>query len=92
VLVMAVSLIILAAGVRRLKLHESAYAASILIVPLISKDLMSYSRYAITAWPLFLIIASWLCDRKRLMATILALSLIVQLFLTVRLVNWDWVG
>lgn len=91
-LVMAVSIVILAAGARRLKGMETAYAAAILVIPLISKDLMSYSRYAVAAWPLFLIIATWSVNRKWPAATILILSVIGQLLLTVRLVNWEWVG
>jgi hypothetical protein len=89
---MTLSIIILMVGMRRLRITETAYAAVILFIPLISKDLMSYSRYAITAWPLFLLIALWLSNRKWLVIMILAFSIIAQLFLTIRLINWDWVG
>jgi hypothetical protein len=92
VIVMTLSIIILMVGMRRLRITETAYAAVILFIPLIAKDLMSYSRYAITAWPLFLLIALWLSNRKWLVIMILALSIIAQLFLTIRLTNWDWVG
>lgn len=91
-LVMAASLLILALGMRRLQSHETVYTAAIMIVPLIAKDLLSYSRYVMPAWPLFFILAAVFRRRAWLFGLLLLVSLLGQVVLTMRLVNWEWVG
>lgn len=95
VIVLATSLIVWLLGLRVVPLHYSAYALAILMIPLLAKDdLMSYSRYALLAWPLFLIPVLWVRDRfRRLWLAPLALaSLLLQRIAVGEFVNWHWVG
>jgi hypothetical protein len=94
VLTMVVSLALLLLGFRRLRPAETAYAAVVLLVPLISKDLMSFSRFALHAWPLFLTIGLFIAwpARRWLLCVLLAASLIAQIALTLRFVSWQWVA
>jgi hypothetical protein len=94
VIVMIISIFLLLSGIRSLRASETAYAVTMLLVPLVAKDLMSYSRFALLAWPLFLSLALALRGRARnwLLGAILAAFLVGQLTLTVRFVNWQWIG
>lgn len=82
-------------GLRRLLAHYSAYVFCLLVIPLTGKDdLMSFSRYALMAWPLFITPVILVPVRLRpivLGATALAL-LYGQTICIAEFVNWHWVG
>lgn len=63
---------------------------SLWIFPLIFKDLMSFSRYTIFIFPIFLYLASLLSNKKFLILTILFyLCLLVS---SLYFINWYWIG
>ena len=77
-----------------LPLHYTVYAATVLFVPLLTKDLMSFSRYAVTAWPVFLVLVLRIPAHHHRWAlpTLTLLLLAGRLTMTYRFVNWQWVG
>jgi Gpi18-like mannosyltransferase len=94
-------LVLVAAGIgcffalRSLPLHYNVYSISIILIPLVTKgDLMSFCRYSLLAWPLFLLPARLMRGRVRAWACGVAgaASLVGQLFWMGRFVNWQWVG
>lgn len=60
------------------------------IAPLLLKDLMSYSRYQIISFPLFIFLAGNISGWKfyALCLVFLGLLLVTSLYF----VNWQWVG
>jgi hypothetical protein len=94
VLVMVVMIAALFASTARLPAHWSVYLGTTVLVPLLSKDLMSYGRYAVAAWPAFVLPALVVRGRHRRWALplLLALFLAGRLLLVRRLVAWEWVG
>jgi Gpi18-like mannosyltransferase len=92
VLVIWVSLLVI--GLRLVPLHYSIYAAAVILVPLLTKDLMSFSRYAVVAWPVFYVIAVALRDKaRRWVCGVLSLILLIGQFGNIAaFVNWYWVG
>lgn len=62
----------------------------IFITPLLVKDMMSYSRYQIISYPLFIFLASKLTGWK--FYTVCAIFFGLLLFTSVYFVNWQWVG
>lgn len=75
-----------------LKKYPQLWWASFMIwiTPLLVKDLMSYSRYQIISFPIFIFLASKLTGWKfYLVSTIFILLLF---FTSIYLVNWHWVG
>jgi hypothetical protein len=93
-LVLCASLLALWAGARVLPLPWLALAAALLLIPLLTKDLMSFTRYALVAWPLFCVPPLLLQPRIRawtLSALALAFTL-AQMSNAAAIVRWEWVG
>lgn len=93
-LVLAACLITLVAGLRVLPLHWLALAAALIAIPLLTKDLMSFTRYSLVAWPLFCVPALLLRpEHRRLALSSLAVAFtIAQMANAAAIVNWEWVG
>ena len=93
-IVLGVSAVVLLLGVRAVPLHYSVYAGAVLLIPLLAKDLMSYSRYALLAWPLFLVPVVLVRDelRRWVFGVLSVLFLLGQMTNMAAFVNWHWVG
>lgn len=94
-IVLALSSLVWLVGLRVIPLHFSMYAMAILIIPLLTKgDLMSYSRYALLAWPLFLVPVVVVREAFRawIFAIVSVLFLFFQMLNVAEFVNWHWVG
>ena len=93
-IVLAVSAVVLLFGFRAVPLHYTVYAGAVLLIPLLAKDLMSYSRYALLAWPLFLIPVVLVRDefRRWVFGILSVLFLLGQMTNMAAFVNWHWVG
>jgi hypothetical protein len=95
VAVMALWVFGLVAGVRVVPAHYTAYGAVVVLIPLMTKgDLMSFSRYALMAWPVFCVPVLLLKDKHR--AWVLSIASFCLLAFQIRnmgeFVNWHWVG
>ncbi len=94
-IVLAVSALVWFIGLRVVPLHYSSYSLGILIIPLLTKgDLMSFSRYALLAWPLFAVLVLLVRDayRRWTCAALGSVFLGFQLLNVAEFVNWHWVG
>lgn len=60
------------------------------LAPLLVKDLMSYTRYQIISYPIFIFLASRVRGWKFYLLSAIFLSLL--LFTSLYFVNWQWVG
>jgi Gpi18-like mannosyltransferase len=60
------------------------------VTPLISSDTMSFSRYQIVSFPLFLYLASRLSDKLYIFLLIIFYTLL--LYVSILFVNWYWIG
>jgi hypothetical protein len=60
------------------------------LTPLLVKDLMSYSRYQIISFPIFIFLAARVTGWK--FYALSALFLILLFYTSLHLVNWQWVG
>jgi Gpi18-like mannosyltransferase len=60
------------------------------LTPLIVKDLMSYSRYQVISYPLFIFLASKVTGWK--FYVLCGIFFALLLFTSVYFVNWQWVG
>lgn len=60
------------------------------VVPLITRDTMSFTRYQIVSFPLFLYLAQKLHGRKYIF--LLSLFCLSLFFLSLFFVNWYWIG
>ncbi len=93
--VLALSSLVWLVGLRVLPLHYSIYSLAILTIPLLTKgDLMSFSRYALPAWPLFLVPVLMVRETFRAwtFAVLSILFLFFQILNVSEFVNWHWVG
>ena len=74
--------------------HYWAYAVAMLLIPLLTKDLMSFSRYALLAWPVFYVPVVLVREQSRswVLGVISALLLVFQMGNMAAFVNWHWVG
>ncbi len=95
VAVMALWVFGLFVGVRVVPAHYTAYGAVVILIPLMTKgDLMSFSRYALMAWPVFCVPVLLLKERHR--AWVLSIASFCLLAFQARnmgeFVNWHWVG
>jgi len=93
-IVLFLASIFLLLGLRVLPRHWVVYSLLILIIPLLTKDLMSYCRYMLMAWPVF-VVPVLLVRRRRLAWTFSILSLLFlcgQLLSISHFVNWFWVA
>lgn len=77
---------------RFLKKYPQLWWASFMIwiTPLLVKDLMSYSRYQIISFPIFIFLASKLTGWKFYLVS--TIFIIFLFFTSIYLVNWQWVG
>lgn len=94
-LVLALAGVLLVLGVRRLSLTEWAFAAAVLVIPLLTKnDLMSFSRYALMAWPLATVPVGLVrpAVRSWTFALVAVVFLALQLWCVHEFVNWRWVA
>jgi hypothetical protein len=93
-LVLVVALVLLAIGARILPLHQWLLAAGLLAIPLLTKDLMSFGRYSVVAWPLACVpvLAVRPEVRRVLVWSLTPLLVIAQMAAAARFVNWEWVG
>lgn len=94
-IVLASSVLFLLVGVRKLSPAQWAYSAAILLIPLLTKvDLMSYSRYALMAWPLASVPVLLVRPRLRrwIFPPIILVFLALQLWCVHEFVNWYWVA
>jgi hypothetical protein len=92
-LLFALTLLLL--GLRVLPFSLSAYAL-LLVIPAVlfgppSTPLMGFPRYVLVAFPLFIVLATLLKDRRRL-AIWLVLSTAVSLVLCAEFVTWRFVA
>ena len=88
---MAVVLLILVLSYRRLPLELWSFSALLWLTPLVSKDLMSFSRYMSVSFPLFLYLAGRM-KRKLVFGAVLGCFLAGSLVIDGRMVTWHWVG
>ena len=93
-LVLVVALLLLAIGARVLPLHQWLLAAGLLAIPLVTKDLMSFGRYAVVAWPLACVPVLAVREelRRWVVWSLAPLLVIGQMAAAARFVNWEWVG
>lgn len=94
-LVLALAVLLLVLGVRRVSPAEWVYSAAIVLVPLLTKDdLMSFSRYALMAWPLVTVPVRLVRPRLRRWTFVLVAVafLALQLLCVHEFVNWYWVA
>jgi hypothetical protein len=82
-------------GLRVVPAHYSAYGILVVLIPLMTKgDLMSFSRYALMAWPVFHVPVVLMKEKHRAWATAI-ISAGLSLFQARNMgefVNWHWVG
>lgn len=82
-------------GIKYLPLYQMAYVVPALVIPLFSPStvhpLMSMPRFALTMFPLFIVIAILLRYRW-LSIPIAALSTVLLVLLTMQFANWYWVS
>lgn len=93
-IVFLLAIVLLVIAFRTLPLHYSLFAVTVIAVPLLSKDLMSFSRYVVVAWPLWLAFVGVVRPRYRhfVCGILLLLVLAGQLINAEHFVNWQWVG
>ncbi|QDV89359.1 Mannosyltransferase (PIG-V) [Phycisphaerae bacterium RAS2] len=94
-LVLVLAGLLLALGVRRLSPTEWAYSAAIIVIPLLTKnDLMSFSRYALMAWPLVTVPVGLIRPALRswTFAVMAVVFFALQLWCVHEFVNWHWVA
>lgn len=93
-LVLVACLVTLVAGARVLPLPWLALAAALIAIPLLTKDLMSFTRYSLVGWPLFCVPVLLLRPERRALAlSALAVAFtIAQMANAAAIVNWEWVG
>jgi hypothetical protein len=82
-------------GFKFLPLYQIAYTIPALVIPLFSPStvhpLMSMPRFALTMFPLFIVIAI-LLRRRWLAIPVAALSAVLLFLLTMQFANWYWVS
>lgn len=82
-------------GLKFLPLYQTAYVVPALVIPLFSPStvhpLMSMPRFALTMFPLFIVIAI-LLRRRWLSVPLAALSTVLLILLTMQFANWYWVS
>ena len=93
-IVLGLSVVVLLLGLRVVPLHYAAYAGCVLLIPLLAKDLMSYCRYALLAWPLFLVLVLLVREefRRWVFGALSVVFLLGQMTNVAAFVNWHWVG
>ncbi len=81
---------------RRLPPAYSLYGVAAAVYPLLfparSVPLLSYPRFALTVFPLFVALALLTRDRPRLRAAIVAAMIVALAALTVRFALFEWVA
>jgi hypothetical protein len=84
-------IVVLAAGVRRLRPSFTAYMALSILVPMSTSSLMSMPRFALVLFPMFAILALW-GGRPWVNNLIVAFSLPLLGLFTVLFADWYWVA
>jgi hypothetical protein len=87
---MLISLFIVVLSYKRLPLELWAFSAVQWLVPLLLKDLMSFSRYVSISFPLFIYLAG--IKRRFVFWVLFGCFLAGSLVIDGRIVTWHWVG
>ena len=90
-LAMVLTLAVLVLSFKRLPLELWTFSALQWLVPLLLKDLMSFSRYMSISFPLFIYLALAV-KRKWVFGVMLGLSIAAFMVIDGRMVTWHWVG
>ncbi len=90
-LAMALTLAVLVLSYKRLPLELWTFSALQWLLPLVLKDLMSFSRYMSISFPLFIYLASTI-KRKWVFGVVLGVFVACFLVTDGRMVTWHWVG
>jgi hypothetical protein len=88
---MVILLVILVLSYRRLPLELWSFSALLWLAPLMTKDLMSFSRYMSVSFPVFIYLAGRM-KRKLVFGVVLGCFLAGSLLIDGRMVTWRWVG
>ncbi len=89
--VMAITLTVLVLSYKRLPLELWTFSALQWLMPLVLKDLMSFSRYMSISFPLFIYLA-WTMQRKWVFGVVLGAFIAGSLVTGGMMVTWHWVG
>ena len=90
-IVMVLALAFLVLSYRRLPLELWTFSALQWLVPLLLKDLVSFSRYMSISFPLFIYLA-WTIKRRWVFAAVLGAFVAGFLVTDGMMVTWHWVG
>jgi hypothetical protein len=73
---------------------DAAYSIPAAIIPAMTQSMMSYSRYALVIFPVFIVGGRLLSPPRRRpwFCVLLAASFSLEIILLIRHVHWDWVG
>ena len=86
------SLFLFGVGIKTLRPSYSVYTACMILLPVSTWTLMSYSRYVMMAFPLFFVVAQFFEKRKSWFPLTLLLSAGFMGIFTMMFINWRWVG
>jgi hypothetical protein len=93
--VLVISLTALVATWRWLPREYAIYTTLVIVVctwsGVVGRPLVSYDRYMLVAFPLWIAAAAWL-DKRRLTPTVLLLSSLMLVFYTVEFARWAFIG
>jgi hypothetical protein len=84
-------IVLVLAGIRRLRPSFTAYMALSIIIPMSTSSLMSMPRFALVLFPMFIILALW-GGRSWVNNTIVAFFLPLLGLFTVLFADWYWVA
>jgi hypothetical protein len=87
----ALMLIVLIAGLRRLRLSYIVYMALSIVIPMSTSSLMSMPRFALVLFPMFALFALW-GSRPTFQNAYVAFSLPLLGLFTVLFADWYWVA
>jgi len=88
---MVLALVVLVLSYKRLPLELWTFSALQWFVPLLLKDLMSFSRYMSISFPLFIYLALTI-KRKWVFGAVLGAFVAGSLVIDGMMVTWHWVG
>ena len=93
--VLAIAVLALVSGARRLPLAYCLYAGAALVVstwsPVAGQPLKSFDRYTLTIFPLWMAAGGWIAHRRLTRATLLVSAALLA-FWTFQFATWAWVA
>jgi hypothetical protein len=91
---LATVLICSAALLARGRMGEGCYSAAVILLPLFTLRLASLNRYALAAFPVFLLLGGMLASRlpRRVFTVIVAIGMVLLCFFAARFGRQFWVG